>query len=173
MKQRYHIGIGIPSILMIFVVLCLTAFGVLAYSSAAAEYRLTEKNNQSISAYYEADGLAQEVIGEIDAALYRARGSAADAAGYIEEALGRLNGLQPEQTAAGLKAVPEETGMIRVEFQVPVTEGRQISVVLTVYPYEHPERYGIEEYSLGSSTSGEGGILIEEEGNAGLWQGGK
>lgn len=61
------------SILMVFVVLCLTTFGLLTLATARAEMRLTEKNAQSVAAYYESSGRMQELLAEIDGALKEGR----------------------------------------------------------------------------------------------------
>lgn len=69
-KSGFQIGTGVTSILMIFVILCLTTFGILSYTSVKADLTLTEKNADHVSAYYEAYSKAQERLSQIDNFLY-------------------------------------------------------------------------------------------------------
>ena len=68
-KESSPFGTGISSLLMIFVVLCLTVFGVLAYMTARADDRLTQRSAQMVQTYYEADARAEEALARLDAAL--------------------------------------------------------------------------------------------------------
>ena len=43
-KESAPFGAGMSSLLMVFVVLCLTVFGVLAYMTARADSRLTQRS---------------------------------------------------------------------------------------------------------------------------------
>lgn len=73
-KPEYRVGIGASSILMIFVVLCLTTLGVLSYASARADLALTERRAERVMAYYEAAAGAQRQLTQIDAALRACEG---------------------------------------------------------------------------------------------------
>jgi hypothetical protein len=66
-------GTGISSILMIFVVLCITTFGVLSFVSARADLKLTEANAQTVQTYYSAEEKAQRILAQLDALLQRAQ----------------------------------------------------------------------------------------------------
>ena len=72
-KKSFHIGTGITSLLMIFVVLCLTTFGILSYSSANAEYTLTKKNADYVTNYYSVYSMGAEALAKIDTILYQER----------------------------------------------------------------------------------------------------
>ena len=71
MKQKgsFRISIGTSSIVMIFVVLCLTVFAVLSFISADADFRLTERTADSTGYYYKADAEMQAAIAKVDALL--------------------------------------------------------------------------------------------------------
>jgi Tfp pilus assembly protein PilX len=75
-KRRLNIGAGASSILMAFVVLCLMAFGLLSYTTAAAEERLSEKNAQAVQNYYKAEASLQQKIAQINQALEQAKEAA-------------------------------------------------------------------------------------------------
>lgn len=71
-SPQYRVGIGASSILMIFVVLCLTTLGVLSFATARANLQLTGRRQVQVEAYYTAAAEAQALIAEIDAALLEA-----------------------------------------------------------------------------------------------------
>lgn len=169
-KQRFHIGIGVPSILMIFVVLCLTTFGVLSFSSASADYRLTEKNIAYMKAYYNADANAQEFLSGIDSILYQIKATQQADIDYYTKILETINSMDSDVTA-----FLTDNGEMRISYWVPVENEKYLNVVLSVLPLNQEKRYNIEEYCLTQKDKEglEGGIIIEETVGAGLWQGGK
>lgn len=57
-KTRYQ-AVGVPSIMMVFVLLCLFSLSVLALTTALADYKLTQKASE-ISAEYLGAGFAAE-----------------------------------------------------------------------------------------------------------------
>ena len=67
-KEGAPLGAGVSSMLMLFVILCLTVFGVLAYMTALADNRLTLRSAEAVKAYYAADA---EAAGEDYAAVLR------------------------------------------------------------------------------------------------------
>lgn len=54
-RRNAFFGIGIASIVVIFVVLCMTIFAVLSLSTANEEHRLAKKYAQSAADYWRAD----------------------------------------------------------------------------------------------------------------------
>ncbi len=69
-KIRYgSVGLGAPSILLIALTLCLTVFCTLAFLSAQADLKLSERALSSTAAWYKADAQAQVLLSEIDARL--------------------------------------------------------------------------------------------------------
>ena len=64
MKNREHsgIGTGISSMVMMFVVLCLTIFALLTYMTARADYRLARRSASAVQGYYAADVAAEEAL---------------------------------------------------------------------------------------------------------------
>ena len=73
MTQKRFGSMGASSVLMIFVVLCLTAFGVLSLVSARADLRLTRRAVQAAEEYYAADAGTDALLGAVDNALAAAR----------------------------------------------------------------------------------------------------
>lgn len=84
-KYEFKVSTGITSIMMIFVVLCLTAFGVLSYTSANADIKLSMKNADSKLEYYQAEGRLNEKICHIDGIIVSIRQKAPEGEGYYEE----------------------------------------------------------------------------------------
>ena len=65
-KRPAGIGTGYLSIMMIFVVLCLTMLAALSYSAASAEKGYSVKSGDYTREYYAADLEAKRVLAEID-----------------------------------------------------------------------------------------------------------
>ncbi len=57
-----RIPIGITSIILIFIVLCLSVLALLSLNQASRGYASVEKNGAWVKAYYEADSQAQRWI---------------------------------------------------------------------------------------------------------------
>lgn len=70
---KMGVGIGGPSIIMIFVVLCLTTLGALSLMTATADWKLSQKTADSVSNYYAADNEAEEILAAADASLKAGR----------------------------------------------------------------------------------------------------
>lgn len=58
-KIKMCFGIGAPSILMIFVSLCLTTLAALSLVTANSNYKLSKKSAEHVQAYYEADSIVE------------------------------------------------------------------------------------------------------------------
>lgn len=68
MKQQKRFSppvVGGSSLLIIFAVLCLTMFTLLALSTAKANIRLSDASVQAVSDYYEADLQAEQILSEL------------------------------------------------------------------------------------------------------------
>ena len=74
-KPEFNLNIGMPSIMLIFTVLCLIAFGVLSLAGANTDLRLSHKALEHSKNYYNACSLAAEDISRFDAALRHANDS--------------------------------------------------------------------------------------------------
>ena len=58
-------ALGGVSLLVIFAVLCLTVFALLSLSTVRADQRLSNASARAVSAYYEADCKAQEILARL------------------------------------------------------------------------------------------------------------
>ena len=59
------VNAGGAIIIIIFVVLCLTIFGLLSFATSFADKKLADKNLQSVMNYYKADSEAEEKLAKI------------------------------------------------------------------------------------------------------------
>ena len=57
--------VGAASVLVIFAVLCLTAFSLLAISTAQAYGRLASPMHSAVEGYYAADSAAEEILAQL------------------------------------------------------------------------------------------------------------
>ena len=58
--SRNKVNIGLSSLILIFIVLCLSTFGLLSLSSARGDLELAERGAQAAKEFYEADSKGQQ-----------------------------------------------------------------------------------------------------------------
>lgn len=63
-KQR--ISIGSPSLILIFIIMCLATFSLLSLTSAAGALKLAEKNANAVRGYYQADREGERFVQAVD-----------------------------------------------------------------------------------------------------------
>lgn len=100
------VSIGSATLVMLFAVLCLTLFSVMALVTANQELELAEKSARSVTDYYRADALAAEVCNAMPAPS------------------DRLDGCQV--SGVTLTQAPDGT----VSYAVPVDERQDLTVSL-------------------------------------------
>lgn len=151
MTQRKGFGgMGASSILMIFVVLCLTTFSVLSLVSARADMRLTRKQQQAVESYYAADAQADVLLREIDEALLMAR---ADTARYAQgettefdlSADMEIQAAYEQLTARRLAQLDilEQSDSRSAVFVLPAGEDRQLRTQVEILPLTDAVRYRV------------------------------
>ncbi|MGI5892277.1 MAG: hypothetical protein ACOX7H_06040 [Bacillota bacterium] len=77
-KFRMPLGLGGPSIIMVFLVLCLATLGSLSLVTANSDWKLTQKAAAAVSDYYAADNKAEEILASTDASLKAGRSIASN-----------------------------------------------------------------------------------------------
>ncbi len=70
--RKINAGVGIPSILLIFVIMCLMTFSILSLVTVRADKRLTERNAEKSAEYYHADGISQKMLSYADTIILQA-----------------------------------------------------------------------------------------------------
>ncbi len=109
------IGTGYLSLMMIFVMLCLTLLAALSLSAAESGKKFSERSAEYTKEYYAADLAAKERLAEIDAAV----SGYADYSDFMLLAeLDRMEGVEYIQTPAGLE----------VSFLTAINERQSISL---------------------------------------------
>lgn len=68
-KKRFGISVGLSSILIVIVILCLVCFAGLSIVSAAADYKLSNRLAERTTSYYEASSLANQKLADLDQAF--------------------------------------------------------------------------------------------------------
>ncbi len=129
-EPRRTLSIGGISILMVFVMLCLTTFGLLTLATARAEMRLTEKNAQSVTAYYESSARMQEILAKVDGVLIAGRERGGQRSEMIRE-LTLIDGIsvQDDGEEAILEAsVSSDSGPIGMYMRLFIDEEGNLSV---------------------------------------------
>lgn len=159
MKNKLSIGTGVPSVLMIFVVLALTTFATLSFTSARADYKLTEKSCKYIMDYYEADSEAQKIIAELDAVIAEKNSASGD---YdFMEAVAALDG--------NVTLDLDDNGELLLKYKVVINEKQELNVWLRVNKEDSADRYTIARYNVSQQNSDSGMDFEDKE--AGWWQG--
>lgn len=131
MKQRtsIHIGVGASSMMMIFVVLCLTALGILSFASAKADMTLTQKVKESTTAYYSGQYKVERTLSEIDEILRNAS----------EES----NGSQQAYEASVRKCLENEEDMSLegnlLYFEISISPSMKIQVEAVISNLNEPD----------------------------------
>lgn len=71
-KQKFSAGIGIPSILLIFIIMALMTFGILSVVTVRSDKKLTDLTAEKSSEYYQALGQSQKLLAIADDAVAKA-----------------------------------------------------------------------------------------------------
>ncbi len=113
-----RVNIGTSSLILIFIILCLTVFGLLSLSSAGSDWKLARKNAESIRGYYEADSHAVEFVAMVEEALAHSSQTAGDEEyrRLVKEELGSF--------------YQEETGIVRTDIKMPYGQMLRIELEL-------------------------------------------
>lgn len=129
-KTSTGVSVGGSSILVIFILLCLTTFATLSMVSARADLRLTERAAEATEAYYAADAAAEEILAEIDAVLQAGKQLGVPANEYLATCQQELAAAVPAATVEQV-----DPGTLLVRYAVPVDENQQLAVTLKVQDY--------------------------------------
>ncbi len=127
-KKQSMINTGLPSLLVIFIVLCLVTFAVLSYVSALRDYSDALQSSARLHSWYAADTDARVRLAEINGQLLtiyeEMKEPERDA--FLEECRNRF----PEMTPEGAIAFSVDFGdsqALMVEIQVsPPSSGEDI-----------------------------------------------
>lgn len=129
-RNAMGVNVGTSSILIVFVLLCLTTFAALSLVSANADYALAVKASEAATRYYEADAQAEDVLDALDLILRDSHAAAAN-----EEEYRRLY-------ATAAERLPQEIlfeGSV-ASYSIDIGSSQRLDVVLAL-PYPAGEGY--------------------------------
>lgn len=112
MTKRSSFGVGLSSMLMIFVMLCLTTFAVLSLTTARADSRLSDRAAAAAEDYYQAQCQAEEWLAEVDAIS------------------GRIFTASAEQLPDGTTGWDSASGSLSAAF--PAGDGRELCLTVQI-----------------------------------------
>ncbi len=131
--QSTFVNIGSSSLLIVFLVLCLTSFAILSLSSAQNDYTFSKRLAGHKTEYYEASSRAELILGEIDKILEENAGEPAAAAAA-------LNGREIDHIALSCTGDGTEADTM-ISYQVPSGEKQALQVSLLVTDGPEQETY--------------------------------
>ena len=137
-QEKRFLGMGASSVLVIFIILCLTTFAVLSLISSHNDLRMSIRVRDAVQDYYAADAKTDEILRELDELLAGIRVL------FDVQHLGEFNEvIQATIDAAGIEYTEiNPDGSLTV--LVPVAgERRFIQTDLIILPPENPLRYEV------------------------------
>lgn len=159
--QTSFANTGASSLLIVFLILCLTTFAILSLSSAKSDYSLSERLAAHKGLYYEASSEAENVLGSVDETLetIAAENSIEASAAFLSTSYAReveqaLNNLRISETVLSCKPQGEK---LVISYAIPLEKGQALDVALTVTDFtRHEAYYVIEKWQIISTGTWEG-----------------
>lgn len=159
------ISMGGSIIIIILVVLCLTVFSVLSFTTAYSDLKLTKKTEEMIYDYYKINGKAEDKLGDIYKVL-------------ITTSEGMKNSDTPEKffNDAAQKLIEindvsitdSSSDSIKIYYEIPGDKNQKICVTLNIMydPISRNPDYDVETWNLSAIE-----LPAYEEENIDLWEG--
>lgn len=145
-NRDFSFNIGMPSILLIFVVLCLVSFGVLSLVSASSDLKLAKKVADRQSAYYSSCNQAEETLKELDKNLHEYLEESDDTDDYLSKTAGI-------QTHYVLPVTEIQSLRIDIELIIPTDESGAEPHTLNTTKYSDSKLYRILSWTLSTDES--------------------
>ncbi|MDR0425241.1 MAG: hypothetical protein LBH39_07340 [Clostridiales Family XIII bacterium] len=151
-------GIGVTTLFVVLIVLCLTIFSVLAFASSSADLRLSSKNAEMAEKYYGADNLAVRISADVTS-LWQEDAPRPDAAALL-----RL-----EEAIIGNPGVMHASAADNGEDGIYVSYSIFVDILLTLAVELRIPESGVCEVQSWSLVAEEPETIESTESN--LWQG--
>ena len=116
--REARFGVGVPTLVMILTVLCLTTLGVLTLTAGRMDARLTKRSTEMTVGYYQAAAVAQERLAEMDRLLSLNDDGKAFRAWAVAEAM--------TQTPGGVAFSVDAGGERQLWVRVALTPGNEV-----------------------------------------------
>lgn len=140
--MRRKINIGTTSLILIFIVLCLSTFGLLSLSNAKGDRNLADKNAKAVETYYKADAQGEAFVQIIDRILQ-------DSAARGLTGADRENALK-----AGLGGYYQADGSVQTDIDMDFGQALHIELEIcedASYQIRCWNVYNTEEYEIDDS----------------------
>ena len=162
-KHSGGINIGTSSILVTFVLLALVTFAALSYMSARSDYVLSKEAADRTASYYDANRMAEIYLANIEALLSKHKSRCDGEKEYIEG----VNDLFADNEK--IEVSDGEDGSKKLSYVIAVTNGQNLSVVLTVhYPNINDDSlFKIEKWSTSVNRQWLDSVKKGSEGESG------
>ena len=137
-NNRSPVSIGISSLILIFVMLCLLTFSVLSLVSARADMRLSQRSADRTTAYYDAENRANDILLSIIGCMEEYTDSP-DPSVFYQQLQDQLEGQD------GISF----TDASHLQYEVPLEEEQVLSVSLELSyePYEDGSHYRVQAWN--------------------------
>lgn len=164
--SNVSIGMGGALILTIFVVLCLTVFSVLSFTTAYSDLKLANKTEEYTSDYYKVHGIAEEKLAEIYVVLMS-----------INDNISSTNTLQEAFINNAAEAVSKLNGVSVIElnnntfslyYEIFGDKNQKLCVTLKIL---YDEEKNIPYYDILTWNLEPIELPVYEEENYDLWEG--
>ena len=127
-KSNGFPNIGLSSFLIVFLILCLTTFALLALSTAKSDDTLSKKLADHRTDYYAASSQAEEILAQIDAILEQKQ----------NQSLAGTDFSNIDNTSISINT---EENLDVLSYSVPMKNDRILSVKLQITDPEESEHY--------------------------------
>lgn len=124
-SKQGAVRIGPVSILVVIIILCLAVMAVLTLVTAEAEKSITARQEESTTAMYANEVLAQEFLAQLDAKLARAQGTETGVRAVLDQ-VGLPEGAVYEDGVLHLEFIQENGRRLDVELSLPNTDAYEI-----------------------------------------------
>lgn len=145
--KKMHIGVGSLTMIMMFVILCLTIFAILSLITVDRDEKLTQKTVQSMVDFYSVDAKAEEKLAQIDEILLATHRTIASQPekDYLAEVAKHLDGLVDVQWVT-----EDEKAHLYISYQETLQTKQVLNVVIEILPYDQftDRRYQVIEWTL-------------------------
>ncbi len=148
-KARFQFGTGITSIIMIFVVLCLTTFGILSYSTARMDENYAKKSYESFEKDCAAVNKVETLLYNIDAIIAGVRADETlikekNMEAYLKKIEVKLKDLAKQETEVNLTMKND-----LISFRVNIDKNNAYDVQLVVNEISDTGlRYTLNKYKV-------------------------
>jgi hypothetical protein len=115
-KPSSPAGVGGPTVVVVFIILCLTLFSVLSLAVASGQQNLTRRSLESIQRYYAADGQAQSARAWL-AQISRDAAAQADPLSRVEAQVAAREDMTASRNEDGLQVIAVYPAQGRLELK--------------------------------------------------------